>query len=139
MKIKTVFFTKSSANHTQCPQESKPELALMGRSNVGKSSLINMLLDRKQVAKISSKPGKTQLINHFLINSDWHLVDLPGYGWAKVSKAKRQEWEKMVKTYLLHRKQLNFVLVLVDARHKPQKLDVTLINWLGAREIPFVI
>ena len=98
-----------------------------------------MLLDRRQIAKISSKPGKTQLINHFLIDDTWHLVDLPGYGWAKVSKAQRVQWEKMVRTYLIQRKQLSLVLVLVDARHKPQKLDVALINWLGENKIPFVI
>jgi GTP-binding protein len=116
-----------------------PELALMGRSNVGKSSLINMLLGRKHLAKISSRPGKTQLINHFLVNDAWHLVDLPGYGWAQAGKTQRQQWEKMVKAYLLHRKQLSFVLVLVDARHQPQKLDIALINWLGEHHIPFFI
>lgn len=129
----------SSAAYTQCPQTSVPELALMGRSNVGKSSLINMLLSRKHLAKTSKKPGKTQLINHFLINNAWHLVDLPGYGWAKVCKAKRQQWAKMVKAYLLHRTQLSFVLVLIDARHQPQKSDMALITWLGANNIPFVI
>jgi len=116
-----------------------PELAFMGRSNVGKSSLINMLLGRKQLAKVSSRPGKTQLINHFLVNDTWHLVDLPGYGWAQAGKTKRQQWAKMVKAYLLHREQLSFVLVLVDARHSPQKLDIALINWLGEHQIPFFI
>jgi len=111
----------------------------MGRSNVGKSSLINMLLGNKQLAKISSKPGKTQLINHFLVNTTWHLVDLPGYGWARVGKTQRQQWEKMVKAYLLHREQLSLVLVLVDSRHGPQKSDVALINWLGEQQLPFVI
>ncbi|XWN34928.1 MAG: ribosome biogenesis GTP-binding protein YihA/YsxC [Roseivirga sp.] len=139
MKIKTAVFVKSSADYKQCPQETKPELALIGRSNVGKSSLINMLLGNKQLAKISSKPGKTQLINHFLVNDTWCLVDLPGYGWAQVSKAQRQQWEKMVTTYLLHRGPLSCVLVLVDARHAPQKLDLDLINWLGEHQIPFVI
>ena len=129
----------SSAAYTQCPQAEKPELALMGRSNVGKSSLINMLLGRKQLAKTSRKPGKTQLINHFLINDSWHLVDLPGYGWAQVSKMQRQQWAKMIKAYLLHRQQLLLTMVLVDARHPPQKLDVALINWLGAHRISFVI
>jgi GTP-binding protein len=139
MKIKTTVFEGSSTAYTQCPQTSKPELALMGRSNVGKSSLLNMLLGRKQLAKISSRPGKTQLINHFLVNDSWHLVDLPGYGWAQVGKTQRKQWEKMVKAYLLYRKQLTFVLVLVDARHQPQKLDLAMINWLGEYHIPFVI
>ena len=139
MKIKSAVFVGSSATYTQCPKAAKPELALLGRSNVGKSSLINMLLGHKRLAKISGKPGKTQLINHFLVNDTWHLVDLPGYGWARVSKAQRQQWQKMIKAYLRHRTQLSFVLVLVDARHEPQKLDVTLINWLGECKIPLVI
>lgn len=139
MKIKTAIFAGSSANHTQCPQSLRPELALMGRSNVGKSSLINMLLGRKQLAKTSNTPGKTQLINHFLINDTWYLVDLPGYGWAKVSLTKKQQWEKMVKAYLRYREQLNLVLVLVDARHTPQKLDIAMISWLGQHKLPFVI
>lgn len=139
MEVKTAVFAGSSAAYTQCPQTDRPELALMGRSNVGKSSLINMLLGRKQLAKTSNRPGKTQLINHFLVNDRWHLVDLPGYGWAQVSKAQRQQWAKMIKAYLLHRKQLLFVMVLVDARHPPQKLDIALINWLGVHRIAFVI
>lgn len=139
MKIKSATFVTSSAKHTQCPPSSKPELALMGRSNVGKSSLINMLLGNKQLAKISSKPGKTQLINHFLVNDTWHLVDLPGYGWARVGKTQRQQWEKMVKAYLVHRTQLSLVLVLVDSRHGPQQSDIVLINWLGEQQLPFVI
>ena len=139
MKIKSAVFAGSSATYTQCPKAAKPELALLGRSNVGKSSLINMLLGHKQLAKTSGKPGKTRLINHFLVNDTWHLVDLPGYGWARVSKTQRQQWEKMIKAYLLHRTQLSFVLVLVDARHEPQKLDIALINWLGEHQIPFVI
>ena len=139
MKIKSAVFSGSSATYTQCPQASKPELALIGRSNVGKSSLINMLLGHKQLAKTSSRPGKTQLINHFLVNEAWYLVDLPGYGWAQVSKPQRQQWAKMVKAYLLHRTQLSLVLVLVDARHEPQKLDIALINWLGEHQIPFLI
>jgi GTP-binding protein len=139
MKIETTVFVGSSIAYTQCPQTTRPELALMGRSNVGKSSLVNMLLGRKHLAKISSRPGKTQLINHFLVNDSWHLVDLPGYGWAQVGKTQRQQWEKMVRAYLLHRKQLSVVLVLVDARHQPQKLDLAMINWLGEHHIPFVI
>ena len=139
MEIKTAVFVGSSAACTECPPEEWPELALVGRSNVGKSSLINMLLGRKQLAKISSRPGKTQLINHFLVNDTWCLVDLPGYGWAQVSKTRRRVWAKMVKAYLLHRKQLRFVLVLVDARHAPQKPDIALMNWLGEKNIPFII
>lgn len=139
MKIRSAVFVTSSAKYTQCPTSSQPELALVGRSNVGKSSLINMLLNNQQLAKISSKPGKTQLINHFLVNDTWHLVDLPGYGWARVSQTQRQGWEKMVKSYLLHRTQLGLVLVLVDSRHPPQKLDIALINWLGEHQIPFAI
>ncbi len=139
MQINSAVFAGSSATYTQCPKTSKPELALLGRSNVGKSSLINMLLNNKQLAKISSQPGKTQLINHFLVNDAWHLVDLPGYGWACVSQTQRQQWKNMVKAYLLHRPQLTLVLVLVDARHVPQKLDIALINWLGTQQIPFVM
>ena len=139
MKIRTAVFAGSSMTYTQCPQAGAPELALMGRSNVGKSSLINMLLGRKRLAKTSGTPGKTQLINHFLVNGSWYLVDLPGYGWAKVSKGQRQKWAKMIKAYLLHRSQLLCVMVLVDARHPPQKLDMVLINWLGTNCIPFVI
>ncbi len=139
MEIKSAVFAGSSATYTQCPQAERPELAFMGRSNVGKSSLINMLLGRKQLAKTSGKPGKTQLINHFLVNDNWYLVDLPGYGWAKVSKIQRQQWAKMIQAYLLHRKQLLCVMVLVDARHPPQKRDVVFINWLGVHHIPFVV
>jgi len=139
MKIKTADFVKSSADYQQCPPTSQPELALIGRSNVGKSSLINMLLGHQNLAKISRKPGKTRLINHFLVNDAWYLVDLPGYGWAQVSKTQRQQWEKMVTRYLLYRASLRCVLVLVDARHPPQKLDLDLINWLGEQSISFVI
>lgn len=139
MKISTATFVKSSATYTQGPRLPKPEIALIGRSNVGKSSLINMLLQHKQLAKTSNKPGKTQLMNHFLVNSAWYLVDLPGYGWAQVSRSKRQTWSKMVADYLLHSRQLLHTMVLIDARHKPQALDITFINWLGARHIPFSI
>ncbi len=139
MKIKTSVFVSSSINYKQCPKDGKPELALIGRSNVGKSSLINMLLGCKHLAKVSSTPGKTRLINHFLVNDTWHLVDLPGYGWASVGKLQKQHWEKMVRNYLLHREHLSCVLVLVDARLKPQKLDLAFINWLGAQKIPFSI
>ena len=139
MKIKEAVFTGSSASYQQCPQDKRPEIALIGRSNVGKSSLINMLLGRKHLAKVSGRPGKTQLINHFLVNEAWYLVDLPGYGWAQVSQATRQQWEKMIRDYLLYREHLSCVFVLVDARLKPQKVDIAFINWLGKNQIPFAI
>ena len=139
MKIKTATFVRSSAHYSQCPQEDKPEIALIGRSNVGKSSLVNMLLERKQLAKISGRPGKTQLINHFCINTAWHLVDLPGYGWARVSKSQRLQWQKMVNDYFLHRPQLHCVFVLIDARHKPQKIDLEFLRWLGRHQVPLAI
>ncbi|MEL6152783.1 MAG: ribosome biogenesis GTP-binding protein YihA/YsxC [Bacteroidota bacterium] len=139
MKTQPSVFVRSSTQYQQCPPGDKPELAFIGRSNVGKSSLINMLLERKHLAKVSGRPGKTQLINHFLVNEAWHLVDLPGYGWARVSKSLRQQWPSMVKAYLLHRTQLRCVLVLVDARLPPQKLDLAFIHWLGTHQIPFAI
>ncbi|MEL6413249.1 MAG: ribosome biogenesis GTP-binding protein YihA/YsxC, partial [Bacteroidota bacterium] len=139
MKIKTSAFVKSSAGYQQCPSRDIPEIALIGRSNVGKSSLINMLLGRKHLAKVSGRPGKTQLINHFLVNDTWHLVDLPGYGWAQVSKKQRQQWSPMVKQYLVNRAQLYCVLVLVDTRLSPQKIDLAFIQWLGENGVPFAI
>ena len=132
-------FVGSSANYTQCPKDQKPEVALIGRSNVGKSSLINALLGRKQLAKISKKPGKTQLINHFSISDQSYLVDLPGYGWAQVSKSKKIGWEKMIKNYLLYRPNLVSVFVLIDASIPPQNIDLSFIAWLGAQKIPFAI
>lgn len=116
-----------------------PEYAFVGRSNVGKSSLINMLLERKQIAKTSQTPGKTQLINHFLINGNWYLVDLPGYGFAKISKSKRSDFSKIIKDYSEYRKNLVCLFVLVDSRHKPQKNDLLFIEWLGEKQIPFSI
>lgn len=139
MKIYKAVFAGSSTTYAQCAHMSKPAFALMGRSNVGKSSLINMLLVHKQLAKTSSKPGKTRLINHFLVNDAWYLVDLPGYGWAQAGKVQRQQWAKMIKAYLLHSQQLHAVIVLVDARQQPQPLDIILINWLGEHRIPFFI
>lgn len=139
MKIQEVVFVGSSVNYKQCPQDKCPEVALIGRSNVGKSSLINMLLGRKHLAKVSGTPGKTQLINHFLVNEAWYLVDLPGYGWARASQAQRAAWQKMVSNYLLHRETLVGVFVLVDARLQPQKIDIALINWLGASQLPVAI
>ncbi|MEM1408163.1 MAG: ribosome biogenesis GTP-binding protein YihA/YsxC [Bacteroidota bacterium] len=136
--IKSEFVT-SSANINQCPKEELPEFAFIGRSNVGKSSLINMLTDRKALAKVSSKPGKTQLINHFIINESWYLVDLPGYGWAKVAKTEKAKWGVMIHDYLLERQGLVNLFVLVDSRLEPQKIDVEFINWLGEKQIPFAI
>lgn len=139
MKITSSKFIISNTDYLKCPQDGRPEFAFIGRSNVGKSSLINALTDRKSLAKTSSTPGKTQLINHFLINDDWYLVDLPGYGWAKVSKAFKEKWERMTKEYLTKREKLTCVFVLIDIRHKPQANDLDFINWLGAAGIPFSI
>lgn len=129
----------SSTNYRQCPKGQYPEFALIGRSNVGKSSLVNMLLGRKHLAKVSSRPGKTQLINHFLVDKAWYLVDLPGYGWAQASQAQRASWQKMASNYLLHRAALASVLVLVDARLQPQAIDIAWINWLADNQIPLAI
>ena len=137
MKINTATFVQSNADYRKCPDSPLPEFAFIGRSNVGKSSLINMLTGRKKLAKTSAKPGKTQLINHFLINESWHLVDLPGYGWAKVSKTARRQWGRMTEEYLLHRKQLFNLFVLIDSRIPPQKIDLEFIDWLGINQIPF--
>lgn len=137
--IKASTFIKSSDSIKSCPPANKPEFAFIGRSNVGKSSMINMLTNRHKLAKISSTPGKTQTINHFLINDHWYLVDLPGYGWAKLGKEQKYKMEEMIREYLLKRENLTMVLVLVDIRHKPQELDVEFINWLGENGIPFII
>ncbi len=139
MQIKTAEFFISSSRLSQCPQQDKPEVAFIGRSNVGKSSLINMLTNNSKLAKTSSTPGKTQLINHFLINSSWFLVDLPGYGYAQVSKTQREKFKKMIDTYLLKREQLYCVFVLVDSRLKPQQKDIDFINFLGQNNIAFEI
>ena len=122
-----------------CPKGDLPEFAFIGRSNVGKSSLINMLCGRKELVHTSKKPGKTQMINYFLIDGSWHLVDLPGYGYAHVSKQKRKDWERMIQDYLVKRTPLQCAMVLVDANIPPQKIDVEFINWLGGMHIPFVI
>ena len=137
--IKSAEFIKSSANVNDCPDRMIPEYAFIGRSNVGKSSLINHLTNRKKLAKTSSTPGKTQLINHFLINDQWFLVDLPGYGWAQTSKTNKAAWKKMIEAYLLERPNLASVFVLVDIRHEPQKIDLEFIQWLGTEGIPFSI
>lgn len=139
MKIKQVDFVKSSQTLSQCPPTAnKPEYAFIGRSNVGKSSLINALVGRR-IAKVSSVPGKTQLINHFDINSDWFLVDLPGYGWAKVSKSIKDQWEENIHDYLLERENLRCLFLLVDVRHDPQKNDMEFMEWLSESDIPFVL
>jgi GTP-binding protein len=139
MNITTAEFICSSANVTQCPKEQIPEYAFIGRSNVGKSSLINMLVERKKLAKTSSTPGKTRLINHFKINDQWFLADLPGYGYAKVSKKDRESFARMIEQYAIQRSNLVCFFVLVDARIPPQQLDLDFIEWLGDSNLPFVI
>ena len=139
MKITKAEFITSNTRVDLCPQESIPEYAFIGRSNVGKSSLINMLVERKKLAKTSSTPGKTRLINHFKINHEWFLCDLPGYGYAKVSKKERETFSKMIERYALERTNLVCFFVLVDARHKPQEIDLDFIEWLGDSQLPFVI
>ncbi|MEN8139141.1 MAG: ribosome biogenesis GTP-binding protein YihA/YsxC [Bacteroidota bacterium] len=139
MKINTSSFVISNTELEKCPSENRLEYAFIGRSNVGKSSLINMLTNNKNLAKTSGKPGKTQLINHFLINDHWFLVDLPGYGYAKVSKVMRRDFGKMISNYIENRKNLINLFVLVDSRHEPQKLDVEFMEWLGEIGIPFSI
>lgn len=123
----------------QCPNEPLPEYAFIGRSNVGKSSLINMLVQRKSLAKTSGRPGKTQLINHFKINDNWFLVDLPGYGYARVSKKEKKTFQKYITDYFLKRKQLVCAFVLIDVRHDPQKIDLEFMQWMGEHAIPFAI
>lgn len=130
---------KSSAVVGDCPERMIPEYAFIGRSNVGKSSLINHMTNRKKLAKTSGTPGKTQLINHFIINEQWFLVDLPGYGWAQTSKTNKAAWKKMIDEYLRERPNLASVFVLVDIRHEPQKIDLEFIQWLGEEGIPFSI
>ena len=139
MKIKSIEFIGSFEHISQCPKTNLPEYAFIGRSNVGKSSLINAITGRKELARISSKPGKTQTINYFLVNESWYLVDLPGYGYAKSSKTNRAKWKKMIDKYLKKRDSLYCVFSLIDIRHKLQKLDLDFINGLGEHGIPFVI
>lgn len=139
MKITSAEFVISNSDVSKCPKSPIPEYAFIGRSNVGKSSLINMLTSRKNLAKTSGKPGKTQLINHFLINKNWHLVDLPGYGYAKVSKSAKKTFQKFITDYFNKRKQLVSAFVLVDIRHEPQPLDLDFMQWLGENLIPFSI
>lgn len=144
MEIKNATFLVSSAKISQCPEEDRPEYAFIGRSNVGKSSLINMLTGRNNLAKVSGSPGKTTLINHFQVNQEadnkgWYLVDLPGYGFAKRSKSQREQWQKMISDYLQQRKSLQTVFVLIDSRLSPQKIDLDFINQLGEWGVPFNI
>lgn len=139
MEITRSEFTISSPTVSKCPNDTKAEYAFIGRSNVGKSSLINMLCNHKNLAKTSATPGKTLLINHFIINNEWYLVDLPGYGFAKRSKSVQQKLEQMISQYILQRKQLVNVFVLIDVRHEQQKIDREFIDWLGASSVPFAI
>lgn len=139
MKINQAEFVTSSAKADQCPQPDKPEYAFIGRSNVGKSSLINMLTGRKKLAKVSGSPGKTILINHFIIDQAWYLVDLPGYGYAKRSKSERAKWQKMIRNYLLTRTNLLTIFLLIDIRHEPQANDLEFMGWLAVSQIPFTM
>ena len=139
MKISSAEFVMSNSDVAKCPKDKLPEYAFIGRSNVGKSSLINMLTNRKGLAKTSGKPGKTQLINHFIINKNWFLVDLPGYGYAKVSKSSKKVFQKFITAYFSKRAQLVSAFVLVDSRHEPQKIDLEFMQWLGENQVPFSI
>ncbi|SNS01249.1 GTP-binding protein [Belliella buryatensis] len=137
--IKKATFLISNTDYKKCPNPDKPEFAFIGRSNVGKSSLINMLANNKNLAKTSGRPGKTQLINHFLIDEKWYMVDLPGYGFAKVSKSIKSDWENMIRSYLSNRENLVALFVLIDSRLEPQKIDLEFITWCGENGIPIVL
>lgn len=139
MKIKEAAFAGSYPSERQCPKDNKPEYAFIGRSNVGKSSLINMLCNRRDMARVSNKPGKTQSINYYLIDKSWYVVDLPGYGYAKISKKKRFEWEKMIEGYMLKRPTLGCAFTLIDLNIPPQAIDIEFMNWMGKMQVPFVI
>ncbi|MBL6661484.1 MAG: YihA family ribosome biogenesis GTP-binding protein [Flavobacteriaceae bacterium] len=139
MDIKSAQFVISNTDLEKCPKGSLPEYAFIGRSNVGKSSLINSLCNKKNLAKTSSRPGKTQLINHFLINEKWHLVDLPGYGYARVSKSQKKVFQSFITSYFEKRKQLINAFLLIDIRHEPQPIDLKFMEWLGENQIPFSI
>lgn len=139
MKISSAIFSISSPNYKKCPADGRPEYAFIGRSNVGKSSLINMLTGVKGLAKTSGRPGKTQLINHFLINNEWYLVDLPGYGYARTSKTSRSQWGTMMRDYFLHREALTNVFVLIDSRIPPQRIDLEFISFLGTNGVPLAL
>ena len=139
MDINRAEYIGSYPSESQCPKDDKPEYAFIGRSNVGKSSLINMLCGKKGLAKVSGTPGKTQLINFFKINMQWYIVDLPGYGYAKISKTKRRQWEQMIQTYLAKRATLSCTFVLIDSNVPPQAVDLEFINWMGEMRVPFAI
>ena len=139
MEIKSAEFVISNTDVQKCPDGTRAEYAFIGRSNVGKSSLINMLTARKRLAMTSQKPGKTQLINHFIINNDWYLVDLPGYGYAQRGKENRENLRRIIESYILRRPQLTCLFVLLDCRHAPQKIDLEFMEWLGENEVPFAI
>lgn len=139
MKIKSAEFIISNTDYRKCPQDGKPEYAFIGRSNVGKSSLINMLTNRKGLAMTSSTPGKTLLINHFLINDEWYLVDLPGYGYAKRGKEGREKLKQLIEDYILERAAMTMLFVLVDSRHDPQVIDLEFMEWLGENSVPFAV
>ena len=139
MKIKTAEFVISNTDYKICPAPKMAEYAFIGRSNVGKSSLINAMVNHKHLAKTSGRPGKTQLINHFIINKEWYLVDLPGFGYAKISKSMRAEFHDMISEYLLNRSNLMCLFVLIDSRHKPQSIDQEFMQWLAEKGIPFVM
>ncbi|HUH17907.1 ribosome biogenesis GTP-binding protein YihA/YsxC [Albibacterium sp.] len=139
MNVKSAEFLCSNTRTDKLPELNLPEYAFIGRSNVGKSSLINALTNKKNLAKTSQTPGKTQLINHFLINNDWYLVDLPGYGYAKTSRSNRTEWEKFIRKYLRVRENLQCLFVLIDSRLEPQKIDLEFCQWLGENGIPFLL
>ena len=139
MIIRSAVYVISSPDYLHCPEPDRPEYAFIGRSNVGKSSLINMISGYDKLAKTSGSPGKTQLINHFSVNDEWYLVDLPGYGFAKVSQNQRKKWEKMIEDYLRKRSNLVLVFILIDSRHPPQKIDLEFVNTLGKWQIPFCL
>lgn len=137
--IKSARFVISNSDVRKCPSDNKPEYAFIGRSNVGKSSLINALTGQKKLAMTSATPGKTLLINHFLVNDEWYLVDLPGYGYAKRSKSQTEQLQKIISSYVLGREQMTLLFVLIDSRHEPQKIDLEFIEWLGENGVPFAI
>lgn len=139
MLINSARFVKSNSKVENCPEDTRHEYAFIGRSNVGKSSLINMLTGRKNLALTSSTPGKTMLINHFLINDEWYIVDLPGYGYAQRDKKSRRELRRIIENYILNRRQMTNLFVLVDSRHEPQKIDLEFMTWLGENSVPFSI
>lgn len=139
IQIKTASFVMSNSSVKKCPAPDMPEFAFIGRSNVGKSSLINMITGYSKLAKTSGRPGKTQLINHFIINDNWYLVDLPGYGYAKVSKNQKNKFQAYISDYIINRENLYCLFVLIDCRHEPQKIDIEFIEWLGEKQIPFAL